>query len=116
MFDRLSDEAASPTFYAELEADVRAECAALATGAVLHVGADKWSNGFVYVKFALLRDCVSAAARMDGRFFAGQRIRAEHLPEAEYDKKWPKAKAAQAAAPPPAGPSPSAPAGASATD
>lgn len=99
MFDRLSDEASSPTFYTDLEAEVRAECAALATGPVLHVGADKWSNGFVYVKFDLLRDCVSAAARMDGRFFAKQRIRAEHIDEADYDKKWPKAKVAAPPAP-----------------
>jgi hypothetical protein len=93
MFDRLSDEAQQPSFYTELEADVKHECSALATAPVLHVAADRWSNGFVYVKFEALRDCVSALARLDGRFFARQRIRAEHIPEAEYDRKWPKAKA-----------------------
>mmetsp|Transcript_31753 Transcript_31753/g.72985 ORF Transcript_31753/g.72985 Transcript_31753/m.72985 type:complete len:95 (-) Transcript_31753:261-545(-) len=91
MFDRLSDEAAAPSFYAELEVEVRAELAALSSAGVLHVGVDKWSNGFVYAKFAELRDAVSVVARLDGRFFAKQRIRAEHFPEGEYAKKWPKA-------------------------
>lgn len=49
MFDRLSEEARSnPSFFAELEKDVRGECAKL--GLVLHCACDKWSNGFVYVK------------------------------------------------------------------
>lgn len=93
MFDRLSDEASAPNFYSELEQDVATECSKLATaGAVLHCAADRWSNGFVYVRFEAVRDCVAEVSRMDGRFFAKQRILAQHLPEAEYERKWPPAK------------------------
>jgi hypothetical protein len=69
---------------------------------VLHVAADKWSNGFIYVKFEMMRDAVSALARLDGRFFAKQRIRAEHVAELDYDRKWPKAKQVAVPTAPPA--------------
>lgn len=92
MFDRLSDEAQEANFYPSLEEEVRTECARLSGAPVLHCRADKWSNGFIYVKFSAERDAVAAVARMHGRYFAKQRIVAEHMAEDAYDRKWPEAR------------------------
>lgn len=86
MFDRLCDEAQSnPKFFTELADDVRGECAKL--GTVLHAAADKWSNGFVYVKMMSQPEAVRVLEKMNGRYFAQNRIIATHVDEQTYDKK-----------------------------
>jgi len=86
MFDRLSDEASSnPNFFAELAEDVRGECAKL--GTVLHASADKWSNGFVYLKMLTHAEAARVKERMHGRFFAKNKIIAEFIEEPQYNKK-----------------------------
>ena len=87
MFDRLSDEAASnPNFFAELAEDVRGECAKL--GTVLYCAADKWSNGFVYVKMLGPAEAARLIEVMHGRFFAKNKILAGYVPEDQLDKKF----------------------------
>jgi len=86
MFDRLSDEASSnPNFFDELSEEVRMECSKV--GTVLHCAAFKWSNGFVYVKMLTHTEATRIKERMHGRFFAKNKIIAEHVDEAVYDKK-----------------------------
>jgi hypothetical protein len=87
MFDRLSDEATSnPNFFAELAEDVRSECAKL--GTVLFVSADKWSNGFIYVKMLADADAARVLDTMHGRYFAKNKILAAYVPEEQLDKKF----------------------------
>jgi len=86
MFDRLSDDAQSnPNYFLELADDVRGECAKL--GTVLHCAADKWSNGFVYVKMLAQPEALRLKERMNGRFFAQNKIVATLIEESVYDKK-----------------------------
>jgi len=86
MFDRLSDEAQSnPQFFLELADDVRGECAKL--GTVLHCAADKWSNGFVYIKMLAHTEATRVIEVMHGRFFAKNKILVSFIEEAAYDKK-----------------------------
>ena len=87
MFDRLSDEAQSnPKYFDELADDVRGECAR--HGTVLHVACDKWSNGFVYLKLLSHPEALRLKETMHGRYFAKNKIIAELVPEAAYNKKW----------------------------
>jgi len=64
---------------------VRGECAKL--GTVLHCAADKWSNGFVYVKMLAHSEASRVVEVMNGRFFAKNKIIATLVEEATYDKK-----------------------------
>ena len=57
------------------------------TGTVIHCAADKWSNGFVYVKMLAHTEALNLKDRMHGRFFAKNRIIAEYVDEGVYDKK-----------------------------
>lgn len=87
MFDRLDDEVvANPNFFTELADDVRGECTKL--GTVLFCGADKWSNGFVYVKMLSAQDAARVIEVMNGRFFAKNKIIAATTPEDVLDKKF----------------------------
>ena len=87
MFDRLSDEAQSnPNFFAELADEVRGECAR--HGTVLHLQCDKWSNGFIYLKLLSHPEAARLRDTMHGRYFAKNKILAELVPEATYNKKW----------------------------
>jgi len=86
MFDRLSDEAQNnPNFFTEMAEDVRSE--ASKTGTVLHAAADKWSNGFVYLKMLAHTEAARIKELMHGRFFAKNKIIAEFVDEASYNKK-----------------------------
>jgi len=86
MFDRLSEEASSnPNFFLELADDVRAEC--LKMGTVLHCAADKWSNGFVYVKMLAHTEAMRVSEVMQGRYFAKNKIIVSFVDEPTYDKK-----------------------------
>ena len=87
MFDRLSDEAQSnPNFFQELADEVRGECAR--HGTVLHLQCDKWSNGFIYLKLLSHPEAARLRDTMHGRYFAKNKILAELVPEATYNKKW----------------------------
>ncbi len=115
MFDRLSDEAQSnPNYFTELADDVRQECSKM--GTVLHAAADKWSNGFVYLKLLAHTEAARVKEVMHGRrarrhrkcratpravggddhgvrsprrrYFAKNKIIAEFIEEARYDKKF----------------------------
>ena len=87
MFDRLSDEAMSnPNFFTELAEDVRGECAKL--GTVLFCAADKWSNGFVYVKMLTNGEAARLIEVMHGRYFARNKIIASSIEEPTIDKKF----------------------------
>jgi len=86
MFDRLSPEAqANPNFFKELAADVRGEVSRM--GTVLHCAADKWSNGFVYIKLLAHAEAGRVKAAMHGRYFAQNKIICEYVEEGAYDKK-----------------------------
>lgn len=86
MFDRLSDEAQSnPNFFLELADDVRGECGKM--GTVLHCAADKWSNGFVYVKMLAHTEAIRVSEVMNGRYFAKNKIIVSFIEELAYDKK-----------------------------
>jgi len=86
MFDRLSDEASSnPNFFNELAEEVRSEVSK--TGTVLHCAADKWSNGFVYIKMLAHSEAANLRDLMHGRYFAKNKIIAELMDEALYNKK-----------------------------
>jgi len=66
MFDRLSDEAQSnANYFTELADDVRQECTKM--GTVLHAAADKWSNGFVYLKLLAHTEAARVKEVMHGR-------------------------------------------------
>ena len=66
MFDRLSDEAQSnANYFTELADDVRQECSKM--GTVLHAAADKWSNGFVYLKLLAHTEAARVKEVMHGR-------------------------------------------------
>jgi len=87
MFDRLSEEVGSnPNFFAELADDVRGEAARL--GTVLFCSADKWSNGFVYIKMLANAEATRVLEVMDGRYFAKNKIMAAYIPEQTLDKKF----------------------------
>lgn len=88
MFDRLCEEAQSDPdgFFKELAEDVRGECQKL--GTVLFVGADKWSNGFVYVKMLTNPEASRVMDLMHGRYFAKQKILASLVDELTLDKKF----------------------------
>lgn len=87
MFDRLSDEAQSnPNFFDELAQDVREECGKL--GTVLFCKADKWSNGFVYLKMLSNVEAGRVLEVMHGRYFAKQKILASTVEESTLDKKF----------------------------
>ena len=88
MFDRLCDEAQRDPegFFKELGDDVRQECARL--GTVLFVGADRWSNGFVYVKMLANSEAARVIELMHGRYFAKQKIIASLIDEVTLDKKF----------------------------
>ena len=87
LFDRLSDEAQSnPNYFEELAADVRSECAKL--GTVLFVGADRWSNGFVYVKMLSSDDGARVIEKMHGRYFDKNKILASVVSEEQLAKKF----------------------------
>merc|ERR1712216_455159 len=85
MFDRLTDEAQKTNFFLELADDVRGECAKL--GTVLHCAADKWSNGFVFVKMLAHPEATRVQEVMHGRYFAKNKIIVSFVDEATYDKK-----------------------------
>lgn len=87
IFDRLSEEATNnPNFFSELAEDVRGECAKL--GTVLFCAADKWSNGFVYVKMLANGEAARVIEVMHGRFFARNKIIASNVEEAILDRKF----------------------------
>ena len=87
MFDRLAEEVSSnPKFFEELAEDVRGECARL--GTVLYCGADKWSNGFVYIKMLANAEASRVLDTMHGRYFAKNKILAAYVPEETLDKKF----------------------------
>ena len=88
MFDRLCDEAQRDpdAFFKELADDVRQECARL--GTVLFAGADRWSNGFVYVKMLANSEAARVIELMHGRYFAKQKILASLIDEVALDKKF----------------------------
>jgi len=87
MFDRLSEEATSnPRFFDELADDVRGECAKL--GTVLFCTADKWSNGFVYIKMLANAEAARVLELMHGRYFAKNKILASYVPEDQLDRKF----------------------------
>ena len=87
LFDRLSEEAQSnPKFFEELADDVRGECSKL--GTVLFCAADKWSNGFVFLKMLANAEASRVVEVMHGRYFAKNKILASYVPEAELDKKF----------------------------
>jgi len=64
---------------------VRAEC--LKMGTVLHCAADKWSNGFVYVKMLAHTEAMRVSEVMQGRYFAKNKIIVSFVDEPTYDKK-----------------------------
>ena len=99
MFDRLCDEAQRDpdAFFKELADDVRQECARL--GTVLYVGADKWSNGFVYIKMLANSEAARVIELMHGRYFAKQKILASTVEETTLDKKFKLGRYAVATAP-----------------
>ena len=87
MFDRLAEEVSSnPKFFEELAEDVRGECSRL--GTVLYCGADKWSNGFVYIKMLANAEAGRVLDLMHGRYFAKNKILAAYVPEETLDKKF----------------------------
>lgn len=66
MFDRLCEDAQSnQNFFSELASEVRTEVAKM--GTVLHCAADKWSNGFVYLKMFTDSDAARVMETMHGR-------------------------------------------------
>ncbi len=86
MFDRLSAEATSNArYFEELSADVRTEAAK--QGTVLACSADKWSNGFVYIKMLTHQETMRLRDVMEGRYFAKNRIHTAYVDEVEFDKK-----------------------------
>lgn len=85
MFDRLSDEAQAPNYFEELAEDVRGE--AMKMGTVIGTMADKWSNGFVYVKMLSASEAERLHDTMNGRYFAKNKIIAAYVDEAVCDKK-----------------------------
>lgn len=87
MFDRLAEEVESnPNFFEELANDVRGECTRL--GTVLFCQADKWSNGFVYIKMLANAEAARVLELMHGRYFAKNKILASHTSEEALDKKF----------------------------
>ena len=66
--------------------EVRGECAR--HGTVLHLQCDKWSNGFIYLKLLSHPEAARLRDTMHGRYFAKNKILAELVPEATYNKKW----------------------------
>ena len=75
MFDRLSDEAQSnPNYFTELADDVRQECSKM--GTVIHAAADKWSNGFVYLKLLAHTEAARVKEVMHGRRARRKKCRA----------------------------------------
>ena len=65
---------------------MRSECARL--GTVLFTAADKWSNGFVYVKMLANSEAARVIEVMHGRYFAKQKILASTIDEPTLDKKF----------------------------
>ena len=87
MFDRLSEEAQSrPNFFDELANDVRGECSRF--GTVLFAGADRWSNGFVYVKMLSDQQAERVVEVMHGRYFDKNKVLASFVAEDQLDKKF----------------------------
>ena len=65
---------------------MRGECAKL--GTVLYCAADKWSNGFVYIKMLANAEAARVLEVMHGRYFAKNKILASLIDEATLDKKF----------------------------
>ena len=75
----LVDLAEWPSFFADMEDDVEQECGRF--GEVLHVGADTSAkHGTVWVHFAVESDAKMCKQTMNGRIFAGRRVRARLWP------------------------------------
>ena len=65
---------------------MRGECAKL--GTVLYCAADKWSNGFVYLKMLADSEAARVLEVMHGRYFAKNKILASYVDEPTVDKKF----------------------------
>jgi len=82
MFDpELEDD---PNFDKDIKEDVEEECSNY--GPIVHCFVDKYSKGFVYIKFAVEEAAVVAVNQLNGRWFSGKMLSANYLDSDAYDK------------------------------
>lgn len=87
MFDPTTEE--DPNFDQEIKEDVVDECSNF--GAVKHCYVDKYSHGYVYLKFDTPHSANKAKQALDKRWFAGKMISAESMPIQAYHARFPEA-------------------------
>lgn len=69
----------------EIEADVKAECQNF--GAVEHCKLER-DTGCIYAKFADVNTAMRARSSLNGRFFGGQAIIVDFVPQMTYDMRF----------------------------
>jgi len=74
-------------FEVEIEDDVRDECSKF--GSIKHVFVDKYSQGNVYVRFAMINYGIKAYEELNGRWFNEKMIEVQYIPQDEYLKRFP---------------------------
>ncbi len=72
---------------AEIEADVRDECAQF--GSITHCFVDPASKGHVYIRFSTPAEAQAAQTALSGRFFAGQQVVCDRLSDPAYRSRFP---------------------------
>ncbi|XP_019097026.1 PREDICTED: RNA-binding protein 39 [Camelina sativa] len=88
MFDPSTET--EPHFDEDIKEDVKEECSKF--GELNHIYVDKYSIGFVYLRFENVKAAMGAQHALHGRWFAGKMITATYMTTEAYEAKFPESK------------------------
>jgi len=74
-------------FEIEIEDDVRDECSNF--GSIKHIYVDKYSQGNVFLRFAMINAGIKAYEQLNGRWFNEKMLEVQYIPQDEYLKRFP---------------------------